>query len=100
MMDIPINQIDDFPLRVNASSDISELASSISLHGQLSPICVRPHPTKKERYQVIYGNRRLAALRSLGRTSVNANVVVASDANACLMAFAENSDRKDFSDYV
>ncbi len=50
-------------------------------------------------YQVVFGNRRLAAAQKLGWKTIAAEVVGASDAETLLMAFSENIDRRDFSDY-
>jgi len=43
------------------------LVASIRAHGQQVPVLVRPHPEKPDRYQIVYGRRRVAALRELGR---------------------------------
>ena len=45
---------------------IGKLAESIREHGQQVPILVRPIPGKMNRYAIVYGRRRLAAIRSLG----------------------------------
>lgn len=44
---------------------IDELAESIRKHGQQVPIMVRPSDVA-ERYRVVYGRRRLAAIRKVG----------------------------------
>lgn len=44
---------------------IAELAESIRKHGQQVPIMVRPSD-RPDRYRVVYGRRRLAAIRTVG----------------------------------
>lgn len=44
-----------------------ELVNGIRERGQDTPILVRPHPNDKERYQAVFGHRRLRAARQLGR---------------------------------
>ena len=48
------------------AADIARLAESIRTHGQQVPILVRPHPDSMNRFIIVYGRRRLAAVRSLG----------------------------------
>lgn len=46
-------------------SSIDELAESIRKHGQQVPIMVRPSE-KPDHYRIVYGRRRLAAIRKIG----------------------------------
>jgi hypothetical protein len=68
---LPLASIDeDATFRLREEGDVSALASSIGRLGQLEPVEVRPLPAApgaQERYQVIAGFRRLAALRMLVR---------------------------------
>jgi ParB family chromosome partitioning protein len=41
------------------------LKVSIAAEGQKIPVLVRPHPSKPDYYQLAYGHRRLAAIKSL-----------------------------------
>ena len=50
-------------------------------------------------YEVIFGNRRLATAKHLGWRTILADVVDASDTETLIMAFSENEDRKNFTDY-
>ncbi|MGI0090259.1 MAG: ParB/RepB/Spo0J family partition protein [Nitrososphaerales archaeon] len=97
MNDIPISSIDRREMRVG--SNVDGLVDSLSKHGQLSRIRIRAHPTRPGRYQVIFGNRRLAAAAKLGWKSITADVVTASDLDTDVMAFVENVDRLDVTDY-
>lgn len=55
-------------------SDIDELMTSMRQVGMLQPIGVRTTKHKGE-YEVVFGNRRLAAAKKLGWTKVDAQVV-------------------------
>ena len=78
----------------NLDDDVAGLRESIAKHGQQVPILLRPHPTLSGRYQVVYGRRRLAAIRGLG-TPVKALVRTLSDEEAVLAQGQENNLRKD-----
>ena len=49
-----------------AERDLDELAASISAHGVLQPILVRPDPDAPQRYQIIAGERRWRAAQIAG----------------------------------
>lgn len=99
LQEIPVSCIEAHEHRTDSSKDLAELCSSLSVNGQLSPIRVRPDPTQSGHFRVIFGNRRLQAANRLGWKTISAEVVDASDADALVMAFSENADRTDFSDY-
>lgn len=97
VQDIDPNLIEDTGLkdRIGApDEDISDLRDSIAKHGQQVPILLRPHPKLSGRYQVVYGRRRLAAIRGLG-TPVKALIRTLSDEEAVLAQGQENNLRKD-----
>ena len=71
--------------------DLTELEGSIERHGLLQPLIVR---SSGDGYEVIAGNRRLAAVRSLGLKSVPAVVVEADDRSAYEMSLVENIQRR------
>ncbi|RRH72761.1 plasmid partitioning protein RepB [Falsigemmobacter faecalis] len=73
---------------------VAELAESIRLHGQQVPIMVRPLRDQPGRYQVVYGRRRLAALRVL-KQPARAMVRTLDDTQAILAQGQENSQRLD-----
>lgn len=70
-------------------SSIDELAESIRKHGQQVPIMVRPSD-QPDRYRVVYGRRRLAAIRKIGGT-VKA-IVRTLDDNASLIAQGQENN--------
>jgi ParB family transcriptional regulator, chromosome partitioning protein len=72
------------------------LVEQIRAHGQQVPILVRPHPTAKDRYQVAYGHRRLAALSAIG-SKVKAVVRDLSDEQLVISQGQENNARTDLS---
>lgn len=75
-------------------SDLGALRDSIAAHGQQVPVLLRPHPRMSGRYQVVYGRRRLAAIRGLG-LPVKALIRSLSDEEAVLAQGQENNLRKD-----
>jgi ParB family chromosome partitioning protein len=75
-------------------ADLAELRDSIARHGQQVPILLRPHPRLSGRYQVVYGRRRLAAIRGLG-VPVKALIRTLTDEEAVLAQGQENNLRKD-----
>jgi len=74
--------------------DVKKLKESIAAHGQQVPILVRPHSNLSGQYEIIYGRRRLMAIRSLG---IPAKALVRSldDKEAILAQGHENNHRKD-----
>ena len=94
--DIEPDQIDMDGLRdrlVLEDSSIDELAESIRKHGQQVPIMVRPS-AQPDRYRIIYGRRRLAAIRKIGGT-VKAIVRTLDDDASLIAQGQENNLRLD-----
>ncbi|MDU9006679.1 plasmid partitioning protein RepB [Sedimentitalea todarodis] len=90
--DIDTDRIDVDGLRdrlVLEDSSIDDLAESIRKHGQQVPIMVRPSD-QPDRYRIIYGRRRLAAIRKVGGT-VKA-IVRTLDDNASLIAQGQENN--------
>ena len=75
-------------------ADVTALAESIRAHGQQVPIMVRPVAGRPGYFQVVYGRRRLRALRLLGLPA-KALVRTLSDEEAVLAQGQENSQRLD-----
>lgn len=80
------------PRSVVADSDLAELASSLREHGLVQPIVVR---AKGDRYQLIAGQRRLAAARRLGWEKVLVRVLDVDDRQMSEIAIVENLQRRD-----
>lgn len=70
---------------------VASLAASIDRHGLLQPICVRE--TQANHYQIVAGERRWRAFRSLQRATIPALVIQADDPNT--LALIENLQRED-----
>lgn len=87
---------DDGPkdrLRIT-DDDVAQLAESIRAHGQQVPIMVRPIADRPGYFRIVYGRRRLHALRMLGRPA-KALVRSLSDHEAILAQGQENAERLD-----
>lgn len=95
--DLDVALIEDSPHQDRLEIDpdeIAELAQSIRQNGQLVPILVSPLPAG--RFRIVYGRRRLLALRQLGQVA-KALVRDLSDDQAIIAQGQENSARKDLS---
>jgi ParB family transcriptional regulator, chromosome partitioning protein len=77
-------------LREN-TSNIDELAESIKLYGLLQPIVIRP---KNNRYEVVAGNRRLAAAKLLKLRKLSCHIIELSDKEAFEVGLIENVQHK------
>ena len=85
---IPLERIDeDTTFQIRAVGELSALATDLARLGQLLPVDVRFKPP--DRFQIISGFRRVAALRFLKRDRVLARLHTdLSDEDALLMALA------------
>ncbi len=93
---LPIAEIEpdkNQPRKHFAPESLSELTASISQHGVLQPITVRPNPAGG--YQIIAGERRWRAARGAGLTEIPAIVKDLSDSEAMEIALIENLQRED-----
>lgn len=92
-MKIRVDQIKPSPFAPRTEElDIAALAESIGQHGQLQPIRVRPIG---DRYECVFGLRRLAACCAAGLDEVDATVVELDDKAARMQVWEENERRKD-----
>lgn len=93
---VRIGEIDpnrDQPRKDFDSEALSELADSISQHGVLQPLLLRPMPTGG--YRIVAGERRWRAARMAGLTEVPAVIREMTDAEEMLFALIENLQRED-----
>jgi ParB family chromosome partitioning protein len=74
--------------------DHAALVESIREYGQQVPVLLRPNPNYPERYQVVYGRRRLRAIKELG-LPVKALIRDLDDRALILAQGQENTARKD-----
>jgi ParB family chromosome partitioning protein len=80
------------PRSVIGDADLAELADSLREHGLVQPIVVR---AKGDRYQLIAGQRRLAAAKRLGWEKVLVRVLDVEDRQMSEIAIVENLQRRD-----
>lgn len=93
--EVDINLIEPNPDQPRTSfkqEDLEELASSIKKNGLLQPILVREIQGK---YQIIAGERRWQACKSLGMQKVPVRVRDAGDDETIILALVENIQRSD-----
>jgi ParB-like chromosome segregation protein Spo0J len=85
---LSLEQLDeDATFQIRPEGEISKLATDVARLGQLFPVDVRP--MGEDRYQIICGFRRVAALRFLKRDKVQARIhTELSDEDALLLALA------------
>ena len=96
-LQIPLSQLDRNPYQTRTTSfdpvALNELAASIQAVGVLQPIVVRP--VAGGRYQVIAGERRWEAVRTLHHQTIPAVVRAVSNQQAMEMTIVENLQRLD-----
>ena len=94
--EVPLESISpnpDQPRTNFKQEEIEELATSIQKDGLLQPILVRPVGSQK--YQIIAGERRWQACRSIGMKTVPIRIKEADDDKALELALVENIQRSD-----
>ncbi len=73
-----------------------QLRDSLQTYGQQVPVLLRPHATKPGRFEIVYGRRRMRALRELG-LPVKAMVRQLDDHALVMAQGQENTARQDLS---
>ena len=92
LQEINIGKIRHSPYQFRMDLDnLDELASSIKEHGLLQPILVRP---MQDEYEVVAGNRRLAAAKLLKLRKIASHVIDLSDKEAYEIGLVENVHHK------
>jgi ParB/RepB/Spo0J family partition protein len=88
---------EDNPRIINVnSSKFIELLESVKQVGVQIPICVRPHPTKKGKYDLRYGEKRLKAAELAKSKTIRAIIYEdLTDEEAFDLTFVENFGRDD-----
>lgn len=91
------DQIDDNrPVDRLESADIEDLRQAIEANGQTVPILVRRHPSQPDRYLLVYGRRRLEAIRRSDKVSKIRALIASLDESAAVRAqVSENMARRD-----
>ncbi len=83
------------PRSVFANDDLEDLANSISEHGIVQPILVRPAAAGKDLWEIIAGERRWRAAQKSGLHQVPIVVRDVDDRQALELAIIENVQRAD-----
>lgn len=79
-------------------ADVLDLRDAIEANGQTVPILVRRAPGENDRYLLVYGRRRLEAIRQSDKvTKVRALVTNLDDDSALRAQISENMGRRDLS---
>jgi len=98
--EIPLEKLDvedtTFQFRVDLRAEA--LVDSVKSHGIQVPLVARPRPRKDGHYQLICGFRRATAAKLAGLTKVPVVVRDLDDQRAQILSYAENEQRKTFSD--
>ncbi len=81
------------PRQIFDSLGIEELANSIREYGVIQPITVRR--ISKDMYELVTGERRLRAAKSLRRPTIPAMILNISDNDSAVIALIENLQRKE-----
>lgn len=99
VIDVPSDMIDHAGLHDRLDEDpegIAALAASMRDYGQQVPVLLRHSPNHEGRYEVVYGRRRVAALKSLGQP-VKAMIRNLTDRELIVAQGQENTARRDLS---
>ena len=76
--------------------DVADLRQSIETNGQAVPVLVRRDPEREGKYLLVYGRRRLEAVRGSSKVRKVRALIAAMDEGSALRAqIAENSARRD-----
>ena len=95
---VVINELLSMPFQSRKSEDpeIDQLVESIKQYGILEPILVRQKPGAL--FEVVAGERRLAAAKKAGLTRIPAIVKDVTDEEALVLQLTENLQRKDLTE--
>ena len=83
----------DFP-----EAEIADLAASIEAQGQITPVLIRPLDDIGNVFELIAGERRLRAMKLLGRKTIRAEIGEYTDAEVRALVLIEAAKRKDFNE--
>jgi len=96
VLEVPLSQIDTNPFQPRTQFNpetLTQLASSIAELGVIQPITVRK--MGDEKYQLVSGERRFRASKSINLETIPAFIRVANDQESLEMALVENIQRDD-----
>jgi ParB family chromosome partitioning protein len=81
------------PRRIVEDDSLRELAESISVHGVLEPLIVRPVTDRD--FEVVVGGRRFAASKKAGKDDAPCSIRNLTDAQVLEIQLVENLQRRD-----
>jgi len=89
---IPIRKLIGHPDNPNAMSKAKfrKLLKNIEMTGLYEPITVRPHPDKKDCFQIINGHQRLRAIEKLGEKRANCIIWDVNDEQTSILLMSLN----------
>lgn len=94
---VPVDKIEiweEQPRNYIDPQEVSELAKSIEQYEQIAPIVVRPHPSQKNKYLIVAGEKRYLACKEAGRTEIESKIRSdLDDTSAYEIALVENRKR-------
>jgi ParB family chromosome partitioning protein len=96
---LPLSMLDESstnPRRTFEPSKLLELAHSLTVHGLIQPITVRP---KVDRFEVVAGARRFRAAQIAELSDVPTRILELSDEQSLAIQLIENSQRQDVHPY-
>lgn len=99
LIEVPADMIDDAGIKDRLDDDpegIEALKQSMTEYGQQVPVLLRHSPNYEGRYEVVFGRRRVRALREL-QMPVKAMLRQLNDRELIVAQGQENSARKDLS---
>lgn len=94
---LPLRAIVPNPLQPRkefSEEELADLAESIDENGLLQPLVVRPSPESDDRYELVAGERRFRAVRSLAWSEVPVLVREVDDETLLVLALVENLQRE------
>jgi ParB family transcriptional regulator, chromosome partitioning protein len=91
LLDVSIFKISPSKYNLREANNVEELAESIKHYGLLQPIVIRPISPS---YEVVAGNRRLAAAKLLKLRKLSCHVIELSDKEAYEVGLVENLQHK------
>lgn len=96
LRDVRIDLIEPNPFQARTEfADIDELAQAIRRQGFTSRLRIRPHPEVEQKYQLVYGERRLRAALEAGLIEVPCEIVRHTDVEMAEIGLVENIQRRD-----
>ena len=96
---LPLSMLDESstnPRRTFEPAELVELAHSLTVHGLIQPITVRP---KGDRFEVVAGARRFRAAQIAELADVPTRILELSDEQTLEVQIIENSQRQDVHPY-